>query len=143
VYVLDWGVARVIVDPVDDEDEPAPLAAKDIATFDETKTGALLGTPGYMAPEQLRGIRPTPAADVYALGAILFEILAAEPLHPRGEAAVGATLAKPTQSPSTRKPDVPPELDALCAAALAEDPGERPTAHDLADGARRARGHGR
>jgi len=142
VYVLDWGVSRVIADP--ESDIPSPLAAHDIQTFDETKTGALLGTPGYMAPEQLRGLTPTPATDIYALGAILFEILAGEPLHPRGEAAVGSTLARPQDSPLQRRGrksprpggppvEVPPELDALCLAALTEDPTARPSAHELAE----------
>ena len=135
VYVLDWGVARVIADPPSVDEPAQPLAQHDIQTFDETKTGALLGTPGYMAPEQLRGLVPTPAADVYALGAILFEILAGEPLHPRGEAAVGSTLAKPQQSPLARKGNdaVPPELDALCVAALAEEASARPSASELAE----------
>ena len=137
VYILDWGVARVLTE--EREDLPSPLASHDIQTFDETQTGALLGTPGYMAPEQLRGLVPTPAADIYALGAILFEILAGEPLHPRGEAAVGSTLARPQASPmQTRQgkggaDSVPPELDALCMAALSEDSQARPNAHELAE----------
>src|SRR5690606_32526443 len=70
-----------------------------------------------------------------ALGAILFEILAGEPLHPRGEAAVGSTLARPQASPAERAPrrEVPPELDELCQAALAEEPSARPNAHELAE----------
>ncbi len=132
VYVLDWGVARVVGER---DEEAAAFIHHDIQTLDETKTGSLLGTPGYMAPEQLRGLTPTPAADVYALGAILFEILAGASLHPRGEAAVGSTLARPQASPAQRRGDdtVPPELDVLCMAALAEDPTARPTAHELAE----------
>jgi serine/threonine-protein kinase len=133
VYVLDWGVARVLADAHDDA--PSVFAKSDIQTFDETKTGAMLGTPGYMAPEQLRGLTPTPAADVYALGAILFEILSREPLHPRGESAVGSTLVQPQASPLQRHGGdrVPPELDAICMAALAEDPTARPSAHELGE----------
>jgi serine/threonine-protein kinase len=134
VYILDWGVARVLTDP-EREDLPSTLATHDIQTFDETKTGGMLGTPGYMAPEQLRGLTPTPAADIYALGSILFEILAGEPLHPRGEPAVGSTLARPQASPMQRRggDKVPPELDMLCMAALSEDPTARPNAHELAE----------
>jgi eukaryotic-like serine/threonine-protein kinase len=131
VYVLDWGVARVTSDP--DDPVVSPFATYDITTLDETKTGAMLGTPGYMAPEQLRGLTPTPAADIYALGAILFEILADEPLHPRGESAVGSTLARPQAAPSLRNERVAPELDALCLAALSEEPTARPNAHELAE----------
>src|SRR5262249_51477023 len=100
-----------------------------------TTAGAILGTPGYMAPEQVEGSEVGPPADVYALGAILFEILTGEPLHPRGEAALASTLDKPQQAPARRAADrtIPPELDAVCFDALALRPGERPTARELAD----------
>ncbi len=136
VYVLDWGVARVLADPPDTEyggsiqpldETPDPE--------DSTKSGALLGTPGYIPPEQIEGIPPAPPADVYSLGCILFEILACEPLHPRGEPAIGRTLSTPQASPAKRRPDrgIPPELDRACFDSLANDPGERPTARELAD----------
>ncbi|MDB4963096.1 MAG: Serine/threonine protein kinase PrkC, regulator of stationary phase [Myxococcales bacterium] len=132
VYVIDWGIARVLTD------EPEKVSDNaDIGTLDEhTKEGSLLGTPGYMAPEQIRGQRATPPADVYALGSILFELLCGELLHRRGQAGLASTLANPTQSPAQRTPDrpIPPELDALCVAALAETPEARPTAHALAEG---------
>ena len=134
VYVIDWGVARVagqrrtsavyavVVDTLSPDD-------------DGTQTGALLGTPGYMAPEQLKGHDVTPAADVFSLGAILFEILAGESLHPTGREAITSTLARPGDSPARRKPErhIAPELDAVCVAALAEDPARRPTARELAE----------
>jgi len=130
VYVLDWGVARVLA-----EDHATSAAgAPDIGSLDgATKAGALLGTPGYMAPEQVRGEPVGPAADVYALGAMLFEILAGEPLHPRHD-AIASTMANASHSPAQRNParSVPPELDAICTAALASDPAERPTARALA-----------
>jgi len=133
VYVLDWGVARVIGD--------AELAGVAIDSVEpgETQAGAVLGTPGYMSPEQMRGEEVTPATDIYALGAILFEILAGEPLHPRG-AAMSSTLAKDVAwMPSRRAPDrgIAPELDAACAEALLATPAERPTARELADAIQR------
>ncbi|MBA3458349.1 MAG: serine/threonine protein kinase [Deltaproteobacteria bacterium] len=132
-YVIDWGIARVIA-----EDRGEGSAQQgDISTLDDgsTKSGALLGTPGYMSPEQIRGLHATAAADVYALGAILFELLAGESLHKRGQAAVATTLSQPTQSPLDRRADrlVPPELDAVCVQALAEMPENRPRARDLAE----------
>ncbi len=128
VYVLDWGVARVLADA------SAP-AQTDIETLDGgTASGMLLGTPGYMAPEQIQGLEVVPATDVYALGSILFEILTMQPLHPRGEGALGSTLTAPQQSPAKRIAGlVPPELDAACHDAVAESPAERPTARALAD----------
>jgi len=133
VYVLDWGVARVLADTR----QTGPVRALDIASLDgETKTGALLGTPGYMAPEQIHGGEVGLAADVYAIGAMLFEILAGETLHPRGGGALASTISNATEmSPAKRRPDrvVPPELETVCVAALDMEPGQRPTARDLAD----------
>ncbi|HEY5923571.1 MAG TPA: protein kinase [Kofleriaceae bacterium] len=134
VYVIDWGVARVsgqrrtstILTAVDTLSPEAEVG---------TQTGALLGTPGYMAPEQMKGDDVTPAADVFSLGAILFEILAAEPLHPSGREAITSTLARPGDSPARRRPEraIAPELDQVCVEALAEDPANRPTARELAE----------
>jgi serine/threonine-protein kinase len=130
VYVLDWGVARVVTDT---KRTTAPVQA--VSGDDSTTAGAILGTPGYMAPEQVRGEEADTKADVYALGAILFEILAGEPLHPRGEAALGSTLTRPQEAPARRASErtIPPELDGVCFDALAEQPAERPSARDLAD----------
>jgi serine/threonine-protein kinase len=129
VYVLDWGIARDLAEV----DVQPPASGP--PTPSGTQTGAMLGTPGYIAPEQLRGDRSvgTPV-DVYSLGAILFEILAGEPLHSRSD-AVASTVQRPTDSPARRQPDrhVAPELDALCVAALAEVPAQRPSARAFAD----------
>ena len=134
VYVLDWGVARVTADRTRSTNG-AMQAVSEEHLEDGTTAGAILGTPGFMAPEQIKGIDVGAAADVYALGAILFEILAGEPLHPRGEAALGTTLTQPQEAPTKRASDrsIPPELDGVCFDALAENPAERPTARELAD----------
>lgn len=129
VYVLDWGVARVV------GDKPGDDGPRHIGSFEgETVAGALLGTFGYMSPEQARGDEITTATDLYALGSILFEILTGELLHPRGPAAIESTLAGP-QSPASRKParSIPPELDEACVHALADDAAARPSARELAD----------
>jgi eukaryotic-like serine/threonine-protein kinase len=134
VYVIDWGVARVM-----DQRRTSMMFAAVVDTLSPddggTQTGALLGTPGFMAPEQMKGDDVTPAADVFSLGSILFEILAGEPLHPSGRAAITSTLAKPGDSPARRRPEraIAPELDAICVAALAEDLTARPTARALAE----------
>ena len=134
VYVLDWGVARVISDR-SRATHPMQAMSEHDADEDGTTAGAILGTPGYMAPEQIKGVGISSAADVYALGAILFEILVGEPLHPRGEAALGTTLTHPQEAPTKRALDraIAPELDLVCFDALAEVPEERPTARELAD----------
>ena len=130
VYVLDWGLARVVGEAVTE------VVTDDIDSLD-VKSGDILGTPGYMAPEQLQRVGDTGRpADIYALGSILFEILAGEPLHPRGPTAIASTVGnEAVTSVSKRRPDraVPPELDAICMAMLATDPTGRPTARRVAD----------
>jgi eukaryotic-like serine/threonine-protein kinase len=131
VYVIDWGVARVVTD-TKRTTNPSISAQVD----DGTTAGSILGTPGYMSPEQVRGWEADAAADIYALGAILFEILAGESLHPRGEAALSSTLTQPQEAPTRRAAErraIPPELDGVCFDALAEDAKARPTARELAD----------
>jgi serine/threonine-protein kinase len=144
-YVLDWGIARIADDKpgirVKDLvslDTPDPAAAA-AAGAGHTAAGALLGTPGYMAPEQMRGDAVDRRADVYALGCILFEILTLHPAIPHGEAAFGATLDAGAHHPRVRYPDadVPPELDDACARATAPDRMHRTgSARDLASAIR-------
>jgi serine/threonine-protein kinase len=132
VYVLDWGVARVLSDRSASTGPDTAPGREPVPGL--TQAGAILGTPGYMAPEQLLGQPIGIAADVYSLGAILFEILVGEPLHkPAG--AIASTLAGELQSPALRRPerDIPPELDLVCRVALADDPTQRPSARELAD----------
>ena len=138
VYVLDWGIARIL-----DEVHQPPAHTGDVDTLDlvgKTQTGALVGTPGYMAPEQYRGDVIDQRTDVYALGCILFEILTGESALPRDARAFEATLNATAHSPSARAPaaEIPPELDALCAAATHPLPASRiATARALADGIQR------
>src|SRR6185503_1910417 len=125
VYVLDWGVARAVTEAADaGGPPPAPLAADLKLDTGDTLVGTVLGTPGYMAPEQLVGDRVGPAADIYALGCILYEIVAGVALHAQGR-NVSAPLAQPVARPSAQRPDAPPELDAICERATRVDPEER------------------
>ena len=133
VYVLDWGVARV-------GGEPADTAARDLGATaagrsDATEVGAILGTPGYIAPEMVRGETADPRSDVFALGCILFEILTGQPLLARGLEGLAAAVADFDARPSVRTPDreIAPELDAACVAATAPGRDARPTARELAE----------
>jgi hypothetical protein len=119
VYVLDWGVAKVIGE---DDGDFADVGSG--SGQHATNAGAAIGTPGYMAPEQVRGAADIDGrADVYTLGCLLFEILAGEPLHPRGWQGLDSALSNVDARPSARTPgrDIPPELDELCVAATAPD----------------------
>jgi serine/threonine protein kinase len=128
VYVLDWGIAKTL-QSADDTGRPTPPSLPS-GVGDATGIGQVLGTPGYIAPEQLRRADTVgPAADIYALGAILFEILTLEPLHARGSVddLMAATVLGSDARASARAPhrDVPPELEAICVRATALDPAAR------------------
>ncbi|MDH5492089.1 MAG: serine/threonine protein kinase [Myxococcales bacterium] len=128
LYLLDWGLAKV------DGSAERTLSLRDAGDPSEaglTQSGAILGTPGYASPEQVRSADDVgPQADIYAVGAILFEVLANEPLMPTHRSATEqliATLDGVDGSPAAREPaiPVPPELDRVCVRALALDPAER------------------
>jgi len=121
VYVLDWGVARTSSDT-----GPAPSVSTQDLVLDggETQAGTILGTPAYMAPEQMVGDTIGPAADIYALGCILFEIAAGEALHGRGRAP-GQAFTPVDARPSRRRSDAPPELDRICERAIRVAAAER------------------
>jgi eukaryotic-like serine/threonine-protein kinase len=121
VYVLDWGVARVLESSGTELSEPAASRL--------SSPGMNLGTPLYMAPEQVADPEVDTRADVFALGAILFEILTYERLRfPRA-------LHAPIEArPSVRAPhlSIAPELESICVKATRDDPDERyPTARAL------------
>ena len=98
-----------------------------------TQVGTVLGTAAYLAPEQAAGEETTGAADVYALGAVLYELLTGRP--PYDASTVTELLRRRAEGepppPSALAPDVPLELDGLALACLREDPAARPTAREV------------
>ena len=103
-----------------------------------TADGAIMGTPSYMAPEQALGQieRIGPPADVYALGAILFELLTGR--APFRGASIPATLQQVVHldppSPRSLQPGIPRDLETICLKALQKDPAKRfASAQELAD----------
>lgn len=130
VYVLDWGLAKTVDDEERNEAEDA-VSLDGIDGSADTIEGEVLGTPGYMAPEQLDGVHGNvgPHTDIYALGAILFELLTSEPLHPRKtpQQAIGSTIGGADARTHARYPDreVPPELEEICVRATQYDGADR------------------
>ena len=116
-YLTDFGVARNVA-----------------GTSGLTATGRFVGTPDYVAPEQIRGGPIDARVDVYALGCMLFKLLTGDVPFPReGEAArLYAHLNDEPPAPSLYAPEVPAALDRVAARAMAKDPADRfPSAGDL------------
>ncbi|HET9941677.1 MAG TPA: protein kinase [Candidatus Eisenbacteria bacterium] len=95
---------------------------------DLTGTGLMIGTPGYMAPEQARGDgQAGKAADIYSLGVLAFEALAgsAPYEHESGFEVILAHMNAPIPKASERNRDLPKAVDTVLARALAKQPSER------------------
>ena len=136
VYLLDWGIAKVgDVAPV--RDQLPSVDELQVSTLSQhTMSGSILGTLRTMSPEQAMGVEVDGRSDVYALGAVLFELLTLQVLHGRGtEYEVLWRIVEGIDArPSKRAPEVevPPELEDLCVAATRRSPGERiQTAREL------------
>jgi hypothetical protein len=132
VYVMDWGLARRLGGST--EATILPEASSDVAADDGTvtRTGEILGTPGFMAPEQARGETIGPCADVFSLGAILREMI-------HGDRIVNpASVHALSRRRNNRAPKIAPELLAICDTATAYHARDRfQSVNDLREDLRR------
>ena len=118
VKLLDFGIAKL---------------ARREQHVDRTATGAIIGTPQYIAPEQAKGYAIDHRADTYALGGILFELLTRRSPFVADNAMemVAKHLMEAPVAPSTLTPGLPPEVDALVLRMLAKTPDERPSLREI------------
>ncbi len=127
VKVLDFGLARI--------QAASGSLIGDAATLTQaTKSGAIFGTVGYMAPEQVRGQTADTRADIFSFGCVLYEILTGERAFQRANSieTLAAILHDTPIPPSRRRRDVPAGLDRLVAHCLEKERAARfQSAHDL------------
>ena len=114
VKLLDFGIAKL---------------ARNDRRVEKTATGAIVGTPQYIAPEQAKGYAIDHRVDIYALGGILFELISGRPpfIADNAMEIVAKHLMETPVRVSTLAPDVPPQLDELIDQMLAKAPDKRPS----------------
>jgi WD40 repeat protein/tRNA A-37 threonylcarbamoyl transferase component Bud32 len=144
VYVMDWGLAKVVgerAEPADSRKTPTPepqSMVKSVRSSDSTEghssptatvAGDVLGTPTYMPLEQAMGTELDARSDVYAIGAMIYELFAGQPPYSDKERSAHgvlvAVVAGPPTPLRTLKPKLPAEMLAICEKAMARDPADR------------------
>jgi WD40 repeat protein/serine/threonine protein kinase len=132
--ITDFGLAKYL----GGESADAPGTSGRRLSDDATRTGAILGTPSYMAPEQATGKTKQigPAADLYALGAILYELLTGRPPF-KGDSDLDTLLqlqAEEPVPPTCLRPKLPRDLETICLKCLQKESRRRfGSAAELAD----------
>ncbi len=120
VKIVDFGIASRI----------QTLDAPTQEMTQETRTAGTAGTAAYFAPERAQGAPASPAADLYALGVVLYQMLAGH-LPFRAQEPLAMLLAHATATPDPLPTDIPRPLAALCLQLLAKNPADRPASGAL------------
>jgi len=132
--VIDWGLACDLSKSGDAHQDAA--GPYEFASLGITLAGSVVGTPQYMPPEQAAGSPVDARADVYAIGAILYQLLAGEPpfVGPTSAEVLKSVLHDSPVSIETHQPGAPEELCTIVHKAMARDPKDRyATAKELAE----------
>lgn len=117
VKVLDFGIAKLAADAFEEEDH-----------LTLTQVGAMIGTPRYMSPEQCDGVDLTPAADVYSLGCILYEMLTGT-VPFSGSTPLAIAMKQTSEAPRSPREfvsSIPPALEQIVLHTLEKRPQDRP-----------------
>jgi eukaryotic-like serine/threonine-protein kinase len=128
VKILDFGIAKAL-------EQPAEPAAPTMTAHDDTAEGAIVGTAGYMAPEQIRGSAVDHRADIFAFGVVLYEMLSGTaPFgRPRPLDRALATLNDDPSSLSATRPEIPAALELIVRRCIEKDRAQRfQSARDVA-----------
>ncbi len=129
VKILDFGlVKRYVVSDPNDSNQTPHISQLTAVQGDVTQNGILIGTPAYMAPEQIKGVPATMRSDIYALGGVMYFLLTAH--LPFSDSSVQAMLSKISLAPesiSQRFPHlkIPDELERIVMKCLEPSPSER------------------
>ena len=123
IKVLDFGLAKQLNEDSIHVSEPEGQTLLNL----RTRSGAVLGTPAYLSPEQAMGRKVDGRSDLFALGGVLYECVTGQPAFPGTsliEIAANVIHVEP-RPPSTVNPDLPPELNSIILKALAKKPEKR------------------
>ncbi|MDF1663479.1 MAG: protein kinase [Planctomycetota bacterium] len=135
VQVMDWGIAKDLESLDESEEgvvESCDVSSNELASLGVTVTGSMVGTPGYMAPEQIEG-EASPEGDVYALGVILTEILTGEKAiaGSTNVERIAATVTGNAKTPRSYDRKIAKDIDALAVAACQLNPKQRLASAEL------------
>jgi CRP-like cAMP-binding protein len=131
VYVMDWGIARLVAAEGSPASEPGAGATGAGPAAASATDNSVIGTPCYMSPEQARGDRAKLCArsDVFLLGSLLYEIVTRQPPYSSSDRSETLSLAVSAAFPAPRKiakdGAVPPELERIVLRAMAKKPEDR------------------